>query len=137
VGHYVLFCHQFTEKFRKNLSSSSQTSPVSSRGFQDLTVFTVKVTLFRGMMPSHDLFTSPIILHDVTYHTAWQRKILVIPGAVQMFRPGETVVLVFFCSCTVDPRTNGLIVGVGGPIMPIVRYFRIIYTRTCMYRHIA
>jgi hypothetical protein len=29
---------------------------------------------------------------------------------------------------TVDPRMNGLIGGVGGPIMPIVRYLRIMCT---------
>jgi hypothetical protein len=28
---------------------------------------------------------------------------------------------------TVDPRMNRLIGGVGGPIMPIVRYYRIVY----------
>jgi hypothetical protein len=35
--------------------------------------------------------------------------------------------------CSVDPRMNGLIAGVGGPVMPIVRYFRIM----CVYVYIS
>ena len=40
----------------------------------------------------------------------------------------KTVRLVYVTA--VDPRINGLIRGVGGPIMPIVRYFRNIVAET-------
>jgi acyl-CoA reductase-like NAD-dependent aldehyde dehydrogenase len=35
--------------------------------------------------------------------------------------------------CTVDPGMNGLKEGVGGPIMPIVRYFQIVYIYIYIY----
>ena len=38
---------------------------------------------------------------------------------------------------TADHRMNGLLRGAGGPIMPVVRYFRIMYVYICIYIYIA